>query len=222
MQRRILLVLVLAGTLGGLYASGFFDLLHEPQRVRDILEALGAWAPILYVVAFAVLEPFFVPGIAFIIPGALFFSFAELFWLSWLGAVGAGVVGFSFARYLGRDYAETHMPKRFRAYDEQLARHALRTVILIRMTLFLAPPAHWFLGLSQIRFAPFFLGTALGFLPGIALVTYLTVVVEESIGQWLTQRMGWVFVATVLLAVAVVWVRRLRARREPRGESPSA
>ena len=91
MQRRALLVLALAGILGALYASGFFHLVHEPQRVRDVLEALGVWAPILYVVAFAVLEPFFVPAIAFIIPGALFFSFAELFWLSWLGAVGAGV-----------------------------------------------------------------------------------------------------------------------------------
>ena len=222
MQRRILFVLVLAGILGALYASGFFGLVHEPQRVRDMLETLGVWAPILYVVVFAALEPFFVPAIAFIIPGALFFSFAELFWLSWLGAVGAGVVGFSFARYLGRDYAETHMPKRFRAYDEQLARHALRTVILIRMTLFLAPPAHWFLGLSQIRFAPFLLGTALGFLPGIALVTYLTVTVGESIEGWLAQHMGWVLVTSVVLAVAVVWIRRLRARREPRGESPSA
>ena len=63
-----------AGVLGALYAGGFFELLQQPERVRAILEGLGPWAPVLFVAAFSLLEPFFIPGIAFMIPGSLIFS----------------------------------------------------------------------------------------------------------------------------------------------------
>lgn len=218
--KRIVLLSLPAGILGGLYVAGFFDLLAEPERVRAALDELGVWAPILYVSAFAILEPFFVPGLAFMLPGALYFSFAELFWLSWLGSLGAGIVGFSFARFLGRDYAERHMPERLRRYDEGLARHGLRTVILIRLTLFLAPPAHWLLGLSQVRFGAFVLGTAIGFLPGIALITFLIVYLGESFAQGLGKWPPWLFAGVAVAILLALRVRRQRA--DPRAEADQA
>lgn len=214
MAKRIALLAAIAAAIGGLYAAGFFDLVSDPERVRALLASMGIWAPVLYVAAFALLEPFFVPGVAFIVPGALFFPFAELFWLSWLGSIGAGVVGFGFARFLARDYVERRMPERLRRFDDRLATRGLQTVILVRLTLFLAPPAHWLLGISKVRFPAFVLGTAIGFAPGIALLSYLTVFVGRSIGAWVEELPpGTILALLVALFVFVRWRRSSRERR---------
>jgi uncharacterized membrane protein YdjX (TVP38/TMEM64 family) len=216
MWERFALLGLVASIFAALYFAGSLDLIQEPERVRAMLLGLGIWAPILFVLAFSLLEPFFVPGIAFIIPGSAVWSFPTLFALSWLGSVGAGVVGFGFARYLGRQYVERHLPARFHKYDQQLADRALRTVILVRLTLFLAPPAHWMLGLSRVRFAPFVLGTAIGFLPGVAALTYVVVFVGETLGGWLRAQPPEVWIALggalVLLLAGRRWLARARYR----------
>ena len=75
--------------------------------------------------------------------------------------------------------------------------------------LFLAPPAHWLLGLSQVRFAPFVLGTAIGFVPGIGLAAYLIVFVGESLGDWISNRPPGFFAAII---VGFVIANRIRIR----------
>ena len=208
MYKRAGLLLAIAGLIAALFFSGFFELAGNPERARATLEGLGIWAPVLYVLAFSLLEPFFVPGLAFIIPGALVFSFPELFLLSWLGSIGAGIVGFGFARFLGREFVEKRLPRRFRRYDERLASHGLQTVILVRLTLFLTPPAHWLLGLSQVRFGTFVLGTVIGFIPGIAVTTYLIVFVGESMAQWLQDRPPGFFALISVCIVVAIGIRR--------------
>ncbi len=214
MLNRVALVAGIAAILGSLYFSGFFELISDADRVRAALEEFGIWAPILYVVAFAMLEPFFVPGVAFMIPGAVVFSFPELFVLSWLGSIGAGIVGFSFARFIGREFVESRLPDRLRKYDERLATHALRTVIWVRVMLFLAPPAHWMLGLSQVRFAPFVLGTAIGFVPGIGLAAYLIVFVGESLGDWISDRPPGFFAVIIIGLVVANRIRLWNAKKK--------
>ena len=63
MWTRIALVAAVAAALGGLYYSGFFELITDPERARAALDELGIWAPILYVAAFTLFEPFFIPGL---------------------------------------------------------------------------------------------------------------------------------------------------------------
>lgn len=221
MLKRVALAAGIGGVLVTLYFSGFFELITDRNRASAALEELGIWAPILYVVAFAILEPFFVPGLAFMIPGGFVFSFTELFVLSWLGSIGAGIIGFSFARFMGRDFVEGRLPDRFRMYDERLASHGLRTVILVRVMLFLAPPAHWLLGLSQVRFAPFVLGTAIGFVPGIAFAAYLIVFVGESLGDWFSNRPPGLFAAIIIGLVVANRIRRRIAKKREATEQAS-
>ncbi|MCP4003861.1 MAG: TVP38/TMEM64 family protein [bacterium] len=211
-----------AALIGVLYLFGLFELVRDPERARAALEGLGMWAPVLYVLSFAALEPFFVPALAFIIPGAVVFSFPTLFLLSWLASVGAGIVGFSFARFLGRDFVETRLPKGLHRYDRRLATKGLQTVILIRLTLFLAPPAHWLLGLSQVRFSSFVIGSALGFIPGIALLTYLVVFVGETLGDWIADRPPGFFLGIVILVIVAMRLGRYVERRRARAKETLA
>ena len=46
-----------------------------PERARELLQQTGAWAPVVYVLSFALLEPFGVMGIFFVGPGSLIWEF---------------------------------------------------------------------------------------------------------------------------------------------------
>ncbi len=178
--------------------------------VREIFEALGPWAPVLYVVSFALLEPFGAMGILFVGPGSLIWSWPELFVLSWLGAVGAGVVGFSFARWLGRDWVAARIPARLLAYEAQLERRPLLGVTLLRTFLFLWPPVHWMLGLSRVRFAPYLIGSAVGFVLPMAAFTWLGKSIADEV---LSQPPGVLVALGVGLVVLIGVSRWLLSRR---------
>lgn len=194
-MKRALVLVGVAGILIAAYAGGAFELLTDQERIGALLTESGAWGPILYVVAFALLEPFGVPGLLFVVPASLVWP---LWWaglLSWIGAVLAGVVGFAFARWIGKDWVEQHLTPRLRSYDEHLAERGLQTVIVVRLLFFLAPPAHWALGLSKVRVAPFVLGSAIGFIPGIAVITLagrglFSFLSDQPRGLWLVVGIG--------------------------------
>ena len=210
MPRRLLLFAALVVLGVAAWQSGLLELIRQPERVRALLTESGIWGPLLFIVVFGLLEPFGVPGILFVVPASLAWPLGLAFALCWLGSVLAGIVGFGFARSIGRDWVAAHLPERLRSYDQRLAERGLQTVILVRLLFFLAPPAHWALGLSRVRFGPFVLGTAIGFLPGIAGLVFFGKGAFALLGD--QPRVVWLAVAIAAGAVFVL-VRQLRARR---------
>jgi uncharacterized membrane protein YdjX (TVP38/TMEM64 family) len=169
--KRGLLVLAVAAAGGLAYFTGAFEALTS-ERLETAFRDLGVWGPVLYVVLFACLEAFFVPGIIFVIPGGLVWDWPTLFVMSLLGASGAAVVGFGFSRTIGREFVEKRLSKRASAYDEALSRNGVRTVISLRLIFFIAPWVNWLLGLSKVRFRDFLLGTVIGFTPVMIAFTW--------------------------------------------------
>jgi uncharacterized membrane protein YdjX (TVP38/TMEM64 family) len=193
------------GILAAGYGLGLFDLLQDTERATGLLRDLGGWGYALYVLAFALLEPFFIPGILFILPAALTWPAWLALTLSLIGSVGAGVVGFGFARFLARDWVSQRIPQRLHRWDARLEERGLQTVILVRLVLFLMPPAHWALGISRVRFAPFLLGTTIGFIPGVAALTYLS----RGIVDWLRDQPDGRWQAFAIAAGAVYVLYRI-------------
>ena len=191
--------------------GGWFDLL-DAERVRSLLTESGAWGPVLYVASFALIEPLGAPGILFIIPASFVWPLAVAFALSWIASIGAGIVGFSFARWIARDFVQRHLPDRFNRFDRQLAERALLGVIVVRLVFFLAPPAHWVLGVSRVPFGTFVLGTAIGFAPGVALMTVAGPALVEFWNS--VERPGlWIGLAVLVFAIGRRVIRFLRSRR---------
>jgi uncharacterized membrane protein YdjX (TVP38/TMEM64 family) len=197
------------------WASGWFAQL-DSDSVEGWIRSAGPWGPVLYVALFVMLEPFGVPGIVFVLPGGLVWDWPTLFALTWCGAVGAGIVGFLFARTLGRDWVERRLSERARAYDAALAENGLRTVILIRLLFFIAPWAHWLLGLSRVGFRDFVIGTVIGLAPMMALFTWLG---GNSV-EWISERPV-LAIAGLVAVVAVIsfGARRFHASVEARSSS---
>lgn len=100
------------------------------------------------------------------------------------------------------------MPDRLRAWDERLSKKGLPAVILFRLLFFLNAASHWALGLSGVAAPTAFLGTAIGFGPGIAIWTYF----GAEILEWFEAQSLGTWVAIVAGIVAFIAFRKFRKR----------
>jgi hypothetical protein len=89
----------------------------------------------MFVLAYALLQPFGVPGTIFVVAAPLIWPWPAAFAVSMAGTMAASVVGFSFARFVARDWVSARIPARLRRYDEAIARHAFTTVVVLRLVL---------------------------------------------------------------------------------------
>lgn len=172
---RIAVVLaVLAGLLVA-HRLGVFHTFAEPARVKQALVDLGPWGHLAFIGAYTVLQPFGVPGTVFVFAAPLIWSWPVAFALSMIGTMAASVVGFSFARFVARDWLTrvgAARSARFRRYDEALARRGFATVFVLRFVFWMPQMLHVFLGLSKVPFWTHFWASAAGYVLPLFLVSY--------------------------------------------------
>jgi uncharacterized membrane protein YdjX (TVP38/TMEM64 family) len=162
----LFLIAVLVVLFGG-FAEG-----ADATQIRQWLLDLGWWGPLVFLVAFALLQPVGVAAHVFILAAALVWPPFIALPLSLGGAVAAGCVAFGFARFVGFDWVQARLPDKVKGYDEALIIRGFRTVLVLRLTMFTFGPMQLMLGVSKVRFGPYVAGTALGLLPLIAVETF--------------------------------------------------
>jgi len=208
MNIRIVILIAILGIVAFGFFSGFYQYL-TPDQLRELANEAGVWGPLLLIVLFSLLEPFFVPGAIFLLAAATLWPFWLAFAVNLVGATGAGMTGFAFARYFGRDWVEAHMPPRLQAWDEYLTAKGLRAILVFRLVFFLNPASHWALGLSGVRASTAALGTLIAFAPGVWLFTYF----GAQILEWFAAQPVTTWVAAGAAILAFVAFRRFRAKR---------
>ena len=177
---RLTLTLAVLAIAVALYASGAHERL-DVAAIREGVRATGLWAPLLYVLGFALIQPFLVPSYFFTIAATLVWSLPEAFVLSWLGAIGSAHVSFGFARFVARDWVQDRLPKRLERLDQRLEESGFRTLLGLRLVFFLTAPVQWAIGVSRVRFGPFVLATVLGLAP----FTLIVVLASDTVLRWL-------------------------------------
>ena len=192
------------------------------ENIHRVLAESGAWGPVLYVLAFALLEPFGVPGAVFVLPASLAWPTEFAVAMSVLGATGAGVTSYVLARGVLGDKFEQRLPPRLRLFTATAREHPLRTVIAVRVLFGLAAPAHWALALSGVRFGAFVVGSLVGFIPPMLLF----VVFGRAVIEWLErQPHAWIWPVAIVAALAGYFAYRAWFRRTPKrlreAEEPS-
>jgi uncharacterized membrane protein YdjX (TVP38/TMEM64 family) len=211
--------LALAGVVAcGMLAAwrlGLLGAFADPGATKQLLVGLGVWGYAAYVLAYALLQPFGVPGTAFVMVAPLIWSWPEAFALSMTGTMAASVVGFSFARFVARDWVTPRIPARLRRFDDALARRGFATVAALRFVLWMPPALHAFLGVSRVGFWAHFWGSLVGYAPPLFLSAYF----GARLFEWLRALppSAWACIGAGALVVALgVWlVRRRRAVAEP-------
>jgi len=190
---------------------GVFDLTSDPAHLKQALVDLGPWGYVAFLGAYTVLQPFGVPGTVFVVAAPLIWPWPIAFALSMIGTMAASVVGFSFARFVARDWVAERIPARFRAYDEALEKRAFMTVFTLRFIFWMPQVLHAFLGISRVRFWTHFWGSAAGYVIPLLVVSYF----GPKVFDWAraAPREVWIGVALAVATVALVtWAVRRRAR----------
>jgi uncharacterized membrane protein YdjX (TVP38/TMEM64 family) len=154
------------------YELGVFEHLRNPAALAQSLVAMGAWGYVAFVVTYAAVQPFGVPGTIFVFCAALIWPWPIAFALSMIGTMAASIIGFSFARFVARDWISRRIPAQFKKYDEALARRAFVTVIVMRLVFWMPPLLHAFFGVSKVRFWTHVWGSLIGYIIPLFLMSF--------------------------------------------------
>jgi uncharacterized membrane protein YdjX (TVP38/TMEM64 family) len=194
--------------LGVAYKAGLLGQLSDPARLSEQLRALGALGFLAYVLAYTVFQPFGVPGTAFVIAAPLIWPWPTAFALA--GTMGASVVGFSFARFIARDWLSSKIPARFKKYEQALEERGFVTVAFLRFVFWMPQRLHVSLGVSKVSFWKHFWGSLVGYTIPIFLVCYF--------GQALLDAMKnaslWVWLLVLAALIGVLTAAFKRGKQE--------
>ncbi len=209
-RARLALVLGVAVALTVAWRLGAFEQFANPARLRDNLVAMGGYGYLLFIVSYMFLQPFGVPGTVFILAAPLIWPWPVAFLLSMTGTMAASVVGFSFARFVARDWIARRIPERFRRYDEALEKKAFTTVFVLRFVFWMPPLLHAFFGVSKVRFSTHFWGSLLGYIVPLLAVSYFGEKLFELLRSSPGTVYGTVAAALAILVGVMLWRRRRR------------
>ena len=206
----ILLICLLATGLAVFLIGGI-----DPDLIEGWLQQAGIWAPIVYVVVYAIATLLILPSTALnLVGGAIFGPWLGTLWTS-IAAIVAAIVAFGFARGIGRRAIAHKLAGRWQAIDAELGQGGLFYMFAIRL-LPIIPYGlvNFAAGLSSVRFKDYVLGTLLGTVPGI----FPFVLIGDSGKKALKTGdvlplMGALALASIMVGVAT-WYRR--HRRYPR------
>ncbi len=202
-------IVLAIGFILTLWLTGVFDMVRDPEAVRERLVAMGAWGYVAYVVAFAIITPVGVPGIGMVFAATYIWSKPVAYVLSLIGALAAAIVGFLFARFVARDWVSKRIPERFRKYDARIEERGVWMAFILRIIFWMNPFLHALFGLSRIKFSRYVLGTFLGYIPTIAVATWAS----GSIVDLVKAEPAWLLAFVGLIVVLVVVRKILKGRR---------
>ena len=208
LRRVVPILLLLAFVL--LFVFDVFDFLHDRERIENFFNDSGVFGPVLYVLAFVAAQPLSLPGAALIIPATFVWSWWEVLIYSMLGGIIASSIGFIVARWLAQDWVRKRLPQRFIGWEKRFVKNALLSTIALRVVTGYAPAADWFLGITNIKWREFFIGTVIGLLP----ITFLFSFYGDDTVRWV-QNAPLIALAVVIGVVLLLSaVKRHRKRTE--------
>jgi uncharacterized membrane protein YdjX (TVP38/TMEM64 family) len=177
------------------------------------LGSLGPWAPIGYVVLYALATVAFVPGAIFALAGgALFGPFWGSLW-NLLGATVGAVVAFLVARYIVGDWVQHKAGGLLKRAVEGVDAEGWRFVAFVRLVpLFPFNLSNYVLGLTRISLHHYVVATLICMAPGAIAYTWLGYAGRSALsGELDTVRYG--LLALGLIAAIALLPRLIRRMR---------
>lgn len=161
----VVLVLVIG------YQAGWREHL-KAEALRQTVEAAGGWGFIIFVMAFLVGQVLYVPGMVFV--GVAVFAWGPFAGFA-LG-YGCGLLGvnvhFALLRWIGGSpLAADALGKRWKWVQrilDDLERHPIRSVAILRLLAFMSPPLNTGLALTGLKARDHLIGSALGLVLPVA------------------------------------------------------
>jgi uncharacterized membrane protein YdjX (TVP38/TMEM64 family) len=142
------------------------------DALGSFLETAGLWAPVVYMMIYAVGVCLFLPGTLLTGLGAAIFGAYWGFLYVWIGAMMGASAAFFIGRTLGRDFAASLIGNKLKKYDDAIERNGFATVLYLRLVYFPFTPMNFGMGLTKVRFRDYVAGTGLGIIVGTFIFTF--------------------------------------------------
>jgi uncharacterized membrane protein YdjX (TVP38/TMEM64 family)/rhodanese-related sulfurtransferase len=208
---RLTLLVLLAGTISlAIVYRDRFDAAALQAWVQDA----GAWAPLLFMLIYAVAAVLFLPGSVLTLAGGALFGPLLGTVYNLTGATLGATLAFLVARYLASDWVAARSGGRLKQLINGVEAEGWRFVAFVRLVpLFPFNLLNYALGLTRIRFSHYLLATCVCMLPGAIAYTYLGYAGREAVGggEGLIQK---ALLALALLAVVAFLPRLIGRLRE--------
>ena len=178
------------------------------------IESLGFWAPIAFIVIYALSVVLFLPGsVLTAAGGALFGVVYGSIYVSVASTLGASLA-FLIGRHLARGRIENKIAnnERFAAIDAAVAKEGWKIVGLTRLSpAFPFTLLNYGYGITQVKFRHYLVASWIGMMPGTVLYVYLGSLGKaagegRSPAQWAMYGVG--LVATIAVTVYITKIAR--------------
>jgi uncharacterized membrane protein YdjX (TVP38/TMEM64 family) len=123
------------------------------QALGEFLDTAGIWAPLIFMIIYAVGVCLFVPGTLLTGIGAAIFGPYWGFLYVWVGAMFGSAAAFVIGRTLGREFAAGLIGNKLKKYDDAIERNGFATVLYLRLVYFPFTPMNFGMGLTKVRFS---------------------------------------------------------------------
>lgn len=209
--RLVVLALVIVSVLVLAKVFGLGDRIGE---LRGLIEALGPWGPLVFLLLYIIAVVFMMPASALTLAaGALFGSVLGVVVVSGASTLGAGL-SFLISRYFAREAASDWLSKseKFRQLDQMTEKHGAIMVALTRLVpIFPFSLLNYGFGLTRVPFRTYLFWSWLCMLPG----TMLYVVGADALTKGLAQgRVPWPLVGGAMVAAIILTVLVRLAQRK--------
>ena len=156
------------------------------DALGSFLQTAGVWAPVLFILIYAIGVCLFVPGTLLTGLGAAIFGPYWGFVYVWFGAMAGSSAAFVIGRTLGREFASGLIGNKLKKYDDAIERNGFATVLYLRLVYFPFTPMNFGMGLTKVRFWDYFMGTGLGIIVGTFIFTFFIGTLKEVwvSGDW--------------------------------------
>jgi uncharacterized membrane protein YdjX (TVP38/TMEM64 family) len=184
MKAAFLLLFVVAGIIVVRYTP--LKNYLTADALGRFLEAVGFWAPLVFMLIYTVGVCLFLPGTLLTGLGAAIFGAYWGFVYVWFGAMAGAAAAFWIGRTLGREFAASLIGNKLQKYDDAIERNGFATVLYLRLVYFPFTPMNFGMGLTKVRFLDYFLGTGLGIIVGTFIFTFFIGTLKDvwASGNW--------------------------------------
>lgn len=175
-----------------------------PDRLFAFRDSVGVWAPILYIIFYAIGATVFIPGTLLTGVAAALFGTSLGFIVAYTGAMLAASISFWIARTLGRDFAASFVGDKLKKYDDALEKNGFDAVLYMRLIFMPFGAMNYGIGLTKVRFRDYFFGSALGMVIGAFIFVFVIGTLKEI---WVSGDWSQLFSFKIGISVVLIGAR---------------
>jgi len=211
-------VAIIAVIAAFLWAFRHFNISQRLDQFVEFIPQLGLWAPVVFIILYALGTVLFVPGSALTLGAGAIFGVVKGTMIVSVASVLGATLSFLIGRYFARQLIEKKLEKNqtFKAIDDAVAEEGWKIVGLTRLSpIFPFTLLNYGYGITKVSLKDYLLASWIGMLPGTVMYVYLGAVTgtlassaqrSKTAGEWALLIIG--LLATIAVTVYITKIAK--------------